>query len=196
MSRLRTLSALLLALLAAAPASAAPKAPKACPSFASMRDSLDRKLNGVPFQTVRKFFGGRPGHKWEAFSIFAEGEYSTENTDFFSEVRYYQLKYASLTAEEKRQLAADLVTKYVENSGDKAVNIDNVSREATLKLYRSQTAGKGVPAKDLFDAPLKPVTSNLSDTYARFVLQVRARGMPQRDAKGTVTFDVSYKDCK
>ena len=191
MLRMLAASALLLGLTTTQPASA-----KACPTMKVLNESLERKLTGVPFQTVRKFFGGKPGHKWEALSLFAASEFSSENSDFLSESRYYQLKYASLAADEKKQMAADLVTKYLDVKSDKDLNVGAQTREKTLKAYAAETANKGVPSKDLFFAVNKDAEANLRDTFSRFVQSVQSKGLPQRDANGKITYDTSYKNCK
>lgn len=189
MNRMLRLTALLCSL--AMPALAV----KPCPTQAAMMESLNRKLSGVPFQSVRQFFGGKPGHKWEALSIFAESEFSTDNTDFMSESTYYELKYPTLTADQKKQLAADLMTNYIDNKGAKSLNIGGPAMSATKQAYAAQTASNGVPARNLFEKAQADVRANISDTMARFTTEVQKKGLPQRDAKGNLTFDASYKNC-
>jgi hypothetical protein len=186
------LAALVLSLSAAQSASA-----KECPKMDGILESLVHTMVKRPFADVRAYFGGKPGHKWKAFHIYAGTEFSAENTDFLAAVKYYEVKYDSLTDAQRRDWAGGIMQVWVNEHGNEHVNLSASVHQATEQHYAQQTAHNGAPHKDVFHGAFDAIRSMVTaDTYPRFITYVKAHGLPEYGEGNAVQHDVSYKGCK
>jgi hypothetical protein len=123
---------------------------KSCPSLPDLMASLDHQINGVPLKALRKLFGAKHGHKWNAFKLFAEKGLFAEATDFLGEIRAYELKYASLGNDEKEELAKDICAQYVRSPDTKTLRTDVNIGDVLHRKLAALCDKAGVPSQELF----------------------------------------------
>jgi hypothetical protein len=172
-------------------------AAKPCPTWPSMLASLDHALVPVPYEKLRVFFGGKPGHKFDAFSMFAATEFSNENTDFIYESKEYVLDYATNTPTQNRAIADDLMKNFVLADAPTRINLPAPLMNGLLVPYGKLAANTPPPKEFFKDAQAGVLALLMNDTFPRFLKYVQLKGLPSAsDANGVPTkFDKSYLAC-
>ena len=166
-------------------------AAKPCPKFDDLMASLDRTIKPVPYAKVREFFGGKHGHKFDALSVFTRGEFSSENTDFLTEARIYNINYATRTPAENRAMADHLMSNYIVEGSADQVNLPSATRAPKVIEHKALAAGTPPPADFFGTAEREIRTLLVRDTFPRFIRDIQEKGMVDSTGKA----DLSYKGC-